>query len=275
MRGAQRQGGFALLVVLWTLGFLSLLGTALVAVGRQEAQRARNLLDAAAVEAKADGAVQQAIYSLLDPSPARWLADGKRRLLRSGHYRTEIRLDDENGKVNPNFAPVEMMQALLVRVGVAGPDAAKLAARIEQWRTPGNQAVRLASTQAVPLSQGGGPFESIDELGQVPGMTHDLLARLKPHLSLFSNYDPDATTSDPVVAAAIGALVHDAPKISVDLSSQVVTVSVVVRNPGGASFSERVVVRTNGFDGIRRHEILWREIGPVAAPPTATPVKDE
>ena len=66
-----------------------------------------------------------------------------------------------------------------------------------------------------------------------------------------------------------------APKISVDLSSQVVTVSVVVRNPSGASFSERVVVRTNGFDGIRRHEILWREIGPVAAPPTATPVKDE
>jgi general secretion pathway protein K len=264
MRRARRQRGFALLVVLWTLGFLSLLGTALVASGRQEAQRARNLLDAAVVETKADGAVRQAIYALLDPSPARWLPDGMRRVLRSGHYRTEIRLDDENGKVNPNFAPVEMMQALMVQVGVPAPDAAKLAARIDRWRTPVNQAVQLASTQAVPLPQRGGPFETIDELGLVPGMTRDLLARLKPHLSLFSNFDPDATTRDLVVAAAIGPLVRNAPKVNPDISSQIVTISVVVRTPNGASFSERVVARTNGFDGIRRHEILWREIGPVS-----------
>jgi len=263
---ARQQRGFALLVVLWTLGFLSLLGTALVASGRQEAQRARNLLDSAMAEARADGAVQQAIYALLDLSPARWRPDGQRRVLRSGRYRMEIRLEDENGKVNPNFAPVEMIQALIVQVGVPAQDAAKLAARIDRWRTPGNQAVQLASTQAVPLpqAQGGSPFETIDELGLVPGMTRDLLARLKPHLSLFSNFDPDATTRDPVIAAAIGALVRDAPRLNVDISSQVVTVSVVVRTPNGASFSERVVVRTNAFDGIRRHEILWREIGPVA-----------
>ena len=212
MSPLQRQRGFALLTVLWSLSFLSLLGTALVAAGRQESQRARNLIDAAMAEARADGAVQQAIYALLDPSQARWWPDGARHMLRFGQYRAEVRLEDENGKVNPNFAPTEMVQALMVQVGVPAQDAAMLAARIDRWRTPGRQTVQLASTQAVPLLPEGGPFETIDELGQVPGMTRDLLMLLKPHLSLFSNFDPDATTADPVVAAAIGALIRNAPR---------------------------------------------------------------
>ena len=167
MKRADRQRGFALLVVLWTLGFLSLLGTALVAAGRQETQRSRNLLDSALAEARADGAVQQAIYALLDPSPARWRPDGSRHVLRSGHYRIEVRLDDENGKINPNFAPVEMLQALLAQLGVPNQDATKLAAAIDRWRTPGGQTVQVASTQPLALPSGA-PFETLDELGLLP-----------------------------------------------------------------------------------------------------------
>lgn len=273
MKRAARQRGFALLVVLWTLGFLSLLGTALVAAGRQETQRSRNLLDSALAEARADGAVQQAIYALLDPSPARWRPDGSRHVLRSGHYRIEVRLDDENGKINPNFAPVEMLQALLAQLGVPNQDATKLAAAIDRWRTPGGQTVQVASTQPLALPSGA-PFETLDELGLLPGMPQDLLVGLKPHMSLFSNYDPDATTRDPVVAAAIGPLVRNMPTQIADAPAQVVMVHVVVHGPGGTGFSEDAVVRTNALDGIRRHEILSREVVPMPPAPTQQDLSD-
>ena len=69
-RGDDRQRGFALLIVLWTLALLALLGTQLLATSRQHVQLAHNLLDAAALEAAANGAVQQAIFGVLDSSLA-------------------------------------------------------------------------------------------------------------------------------------------------------------------------------------------------------------
>ena len=49
----------------------------------------------------------------------------------------------------------------------------------------------------------GAPFASPDELGAVLGMTPDLLARLKPHLTVFTDGDPSTATQDVVVAQAL------------------------------------------------------------------------
>jgi general secretion pathway protein K len=95
-------------------------------------------------------------------------------------------------------------------------------------------------------------------------MTPELLARLKPHRTLYSEADPDGSTTDPVVAAALAAKARAAPHRAPDEGSQVATVSIVVRGPRRRGYSERVVVRTNVLDGIRRHEILLRE--PVTIP---------
>ena len=61
------QRGFALLIVLWTLPLLALLGTQLLATSRQDTQLARNLLDAAVLEAAAkarcSGGLQRARQS--------------------------------------------------------------------------------------------------------------------------------------------------------------------------------------------------------------------
>jgi general secretion pathway protein K len=264
--GGQR--GFALLIVLWTLAFLSLIGAALVATSRQDTQRARNMVDAAAAEAAADGAVQQAIYALLDPSARRWRPDGTTHVIRSGQTRIEVRIENESSKVNPNFAPVELMQALMVDLGVGASTAARLAAAIADWRTQGEQPLPLGAKAPQYAAAGrdyappGASFESLDELGAVLGMTPELLALLRPHLTLYSDSDPDGSTTDPAVAAALGAGARVAPRRNTDEGSQVATVHVVVRGPRHTGFSERVVVRTNALDGIRRHEILLRE--PVA-----------
>jgi general secretion pathway protein K len=269
MMRRRRERGFALLVVLWTLGFLALVGTALVAAGRREMQRSRNLLDGAAAEAAADGAVQQAVFALLDTSPTRhWRADGAPHLIRSRDFVTELRLENENGKINPNFAPPEMMRALLVQLGTALPAAEKLSVAIADRRNQTNRTVQPDPDEkdGDQAPQGNtGPtagFESLDDLAAIPGMTPALLARLKPHLTLFSVTDPDSFTTDKVIAAALGALARDAPGRNAEERTQVVQVTAVVRGPHGSGFAEKVVVRTNALDGIRRHEILSREFVP-------------
>ena len=173
-RVAAREGGFALLVVLWSLALLALLGTHVVATGRSEVQLAANLRGAAAAEAAADGALFQAVFHLLDPSPRRWWPDGvSREIALPGGAAATVRVESEQGKVNPNLAPAPLLQALLLPLGVEPRAAASLAASILDWRTAGQRPrpdgakepqYRAAGRDYAPP---GRPFESLDELGLV------------------------------------------------------------------------------------------------------------
>ena len=203
-RGLRRQEGFALLIVLWTLGLLALLGTQLLATSRQDAQIARNLRDTATLEAAANGAMQQAIFRVLDRSSGHWNADGMIHMLQVGRVRVTVQLEDEADKINPNIALPALLQALLLQVGADPGTAAVVAASIVEWRqasnTPGQPnpiVARYAGRDFAPLGE---PFSSIEELDYVLGMTPALLGRLRPHLSLFTDSDPGAGTRDPVVA---------------------------------------------------------------------------
>jgi general secretion pathway protein K len=101
-------------------------------------------------------------------------------------------------------------------------------------------------------------------MGTVPGMTSDLMARMLPHLTLYTNVDPDVATTDPVVAAALGApRARPLRQDSGDML-QVVVVHLLARIPHGSAFAERATVRTNSLGDVRRFEILARQ--PVATP---------
>jgi general secretion pathway protein K len=129
---AKCEGGFALLVVLWSLSLLALIGTHVTATGRAEAQLAANLRGAAA-EAAADGALHRAVFHLLDPPPRRWLPDGvPREIALPGGGVAVVRVETEAGKINPNLAPAGLLQALLVGAGAEPRAAASLAAAIDR-----------------------------------------------------------------------------------------------------------------------------------------------
>ena len=128
-RSDDRQRGFALLIVLWTLPLLALLGTQLVATSRQHIQLAHNLIDAAALEAAANGAVQQAIFGVLDSSPRHWRPDGSIHVVRLGGAIVAVRVEDEADKVNPNIASPKLLQALLFQAGADPP-------RLPRWQHP-------------------------------------------------------------------------------------------------------------------------------------------
>jgi general secretion pathway protein K len=209
----RRSSGFALLIVLWTLVLIAFVVLHLTASGRTEIRIADNLVDNAVAAAAADGAISEAIFNLSNPSPdQRWPLDRVAHLLTIGHSRVAVRLEDEAARVNPNLASPALMEALLRAVGGDPDSARRLAAAIADWvgsaPTPRPQEALSGDYRAAGLDYGppGAPFETMDELGRVLGMTPELLAQLRPHLTLYGPAEPTAAQADPVVAAALATI---------------------------------------------------------------------
>jgi len=204
----QAQRGFALLVVLWTLTLLSLIGVVIGASGRSEARIARNLVDAAEAEAALDGAVQEAGFRLLQSAPAGWRADGEARVLVIGSRTVEVRIEEGAGRLNPNSASSDALQALLRSVGVSPGQATQLAQAIVDWR--GGEGAQPKAMAAAPYLELGLPYGppqarmlDIGEIALVAGMTPEIAAALLPHLSLVTA-GPGMARPGPAARLALG-----------------------------------------------------------------------
>ena len=203
----ERERGFALLIVLWTLVLVSLLILRLTEAGSAEARLGINLRRAAVAEAEADGAFAEAAFRLATKSGA--AAHFK---VTTPHGTADITIRSEDGEVDLNNASAPIMGALLGVVGDNPADAATLVQAIAAWHTnvPASQMPALEAPYRAAGRRYGPPatpFQSVDELRLVLGMTPSLFDRLAPHLTVFGAGDPDLTMADPVVlraAASIG-----------------------------------------------------------------------
>jgi general secretion pathway protein K len=249
----RHSRGFALLIVLWTLVLIAFVVLHLTASGRTEIRIADNLVANAVAAAAADGAISEAIFNLSDPRPEqRWPIDGSPRNLTVGDCRVLVRLEDEASRINPNLASPALMEALLSVVG-NDPDAARrIAAAIADWvgssPTPQTADALQAEYRAAGLDYGppGAPFETMDELGRVLGVTPTLYTALKPHLTLYGPAEPNPG-ADPVVSAAVAHLPQlggGAPPPA-PTPQDVLTVRIIAAaiGPGNAHVTHTAVVR--------------------------------
>lgn len=239
----RRDQGFALLIVLWSLVLVSLLFIGLASSTRSGVQLTSNLRAAAELEAVADGAIHTEIFALMKPGGAAGppAADG------DPGTEVSVQVTGLSGMLNPNTAPPELMRALLLRVGADPREAGQVAAAIADWRTVGRTprpgGAKRAQYEAAGLAYGppGTPFETLDELRLVLGMTSSLLASVRPYLTLFGDGPPDAGAAAPAVRSALrdvgfatqaGRAPHD-----------VVRITAVARRSGGAQAARRAVIR--------------------------------
>jgi general secretion pathway protein K len=206
----NRQRGFALLIVLWTMGLLALLVAQFSAAGRTEVRVAANLRANAVMQAAADGAVHEAILQLLKGN---WAPDGRAHVVRVGNAPVDVSVKDDYWKVNPNTATLPMLQALLVNRGIDAGRTATLSKAIIDWRfgdvVPPSGAARRGPLQAATVARRTASriYESLDQLGLVPGMTPALLARIAPALSIYQEsdaLDTDATVPTGVASSQTG-----------------------------------------------------------------------
>ncbi len=254
LRQGRQSGGFALIIVLWTLVLIAFITAHLAGSGRTEIRIAGNLAANAVTDAAAEGAVFHAIFNLLDRRPERrWPLDGAAREFAIGDCGVTVRLHDETARINPNVASSALLEALLRVTGSDAPNARRLAASIGEWvgaaamfRPP---ETLLAEYRAAGLDYGppGEPLETVDELRRVIGMTPGIFAAIRPHLSLFAAAEPSLTQADPVVLAALAAIGRAGPAGSrpAPRQSEIVTarIAAIAQGPGKARARRAAIVR--------------------------------
>jgi general secretion pathway protein K len=160
----RRDGGFALIIVLWTLVLIGFIVVHLTASGRTEIRIANNLVANSIAEAAADGAIFEAIFNLSDPRPDhRWPVDGVAREVSAGASRVMVRVEDEAWGSSSSASP-ELLEALL-RVTGSDPEAHVVwhrDQRMGRLRTsPGAERAPCGiSRGGARLRPPGGPLES-------------------------------------------------------------------------------------------------------------------
>ncbi|MBV9248250.1 MAG: general secretion pathway protein GspK [Acetobacteraceae bacterium] len=238
-----RDQGFALLIVLWTLGLLAFFGIQLAAAGRQDAEAALNVADSARLEAAVEGSIQRAMFALLDTSPQHWNPDGLVHTVRTTAGVVDIQIQDEALKLNLNFATLAQLEALLEQVGVDPRSALTLAGVIIAGRTP-TVASRstLGTSSGVPL--GGRPYDSLDELAALPGLTPELFRPLRPYVTVLTD------DLDSAVAAS-----------GLEGASAIVMITAAGWTPAGSHSAVSTVVRLNAATRGERTEVIARERG--------------
>ena len=257
------ERGFALLLVLWLLVPLSLLFLMLAGAARSDASLASNLLAAAETRAAADGAINQAIFGLLRAARPDVAASPGRAAIRVGACTVEVEVVDQSGLVNPNLASAELLRALLSRLGLGYREAVQLAAAIVEWRTPGQQssapppALRYREA-GLSYAPPGAPFESLAELGDVLGMTPDIVAAITPFLTVYSDRDPVQALAGPVVGGALRDAGINNPAPSGD---EVVRITAFARQPGRAQAIRQAVIRIGRSANRRDWRVLaWDSV---------------
>jgi general secretion pathway protein K len=260
------QRGFALLIVLWTVGFLALLGTQIVAAGRSDTQLADNLKQEAILAAAADGAVQNVVFRMLAARDPGFQADGLLREVQIGQTPVLVLVANETDRVNLNTAASALLRALFQEVGAAPAQANRLAAAVLDWRTsgaiarPNGAKGRDYAAAGVSYGPPGTPFQTVDELKDVLGMTPALFARVAPHVTVFTDGDPDFSTRDPVVNRAL----TDAAGVADDIAGaqspmeQMLRIRVTAIGRGQARYSLVVVAASDFQAASPRVTILSR-----------------
>ena len=273
----RRERGFALLIVLWTLGLVALIGTQVTAAGHTEAKLAGNLRAAGVAEAAADAAVEAAAMHLFDASGQRWRTDGRAYPVRLPQAEVLVTLRDEQRKLPLNTAPTALIAAVLRQLGVDPRAAAVLADQIGDWRSPANFPLKLGAKAPQYRAAGrqwGPPnraFRSVSELRLLLSMTPDLYVALAPHVTPYTQSAPSAAQADPVVAAAMQeAAAGGLQPLSFD-EAPIIELTAAASSALGGRFVRRAVIRVNLPDqsssATRPYDVLaWWSGGDESAP---------
>ena len=184
----------ALVLVLWILMLLTVLAFEFSMMTRTEAKVTLNQRESTEAYYLARAGIYKAIAELsrpvmsepddedednADPLEAPWMADGRPYQVTLGNGTAEVRIFDEGGKININAANGatlrELFSTLRLDRGISG-----MVDPILDWRDPDNIYHRNGAEDIYYLSlpqpyhAKNGPFDTMDELLWVKGMTADI-----------------------------------------------------------------------------------------------------
>ena len=198
------QRGAALLIVLWLTTLISGVVVAAGLTARSDLDQTRRWVDLAQARYAAEAAVAVGILTLFDPTPGRDPMVGRSLALDLAGVAATVSVREECGRIDLNTGWATLISGLFTNAAPRSGGAA-LAAAVLDWRDP-DQRPRPGGAEdtdyraaGLPHGARDGPFETLEELWQVLGMTPELFATTISDLTidcLHAGVDPLAASAD-------------------------------------------------------------------------------
>ena len=204
-------------------------------------------------------------YALLrlsaDPLRAPWRADGRTYRWQFDDASIEIKVLDENGKINLNLTDVTLLTAFLKALGEDEGAARQLAGAIVDWRDEDSLLQPGGGAEAPDYAAAGLPygprnkrFETLGELQRVLGMRGPLYKAMLPHLTLYSRQArPDPQFASAPVLTALGL---DADTVLAQRAQQERDADTAGGATTLASSSGTYSIESRATDGSGRRSVL-------------------
>ena len=265
---SNREGdsGFILVLVLWATVLLALMAAGFASAVRTDVRAATTAREIARAEALADGGINLALLDLVaargaGPASARFSPGGARVACRVADDAVlDILVEDEAGKINLNLARDGLLQQLFGGLGATPDEAASYASRIIDFRdadgdarSDGGERDDYAAA-GVAIGPKNRPFETIDELDQVLGISSELAAQAKPYVTLSSGIEGiDKAVATPALQALLDAAslqsvggglgtLTDTSSQSVRSNGRAFTIHALARLPSGVVYVAKAIV---------------------------------
>lgn len=181
-------------MVLWVLALLTVMATGYSYTMRTEMKLTINLLHSTQAKAVAEAGIWYTVAELLKPQHEQsWKSDGSIYTLDFNQGTFNISIQDEAGKIDLNTAPSEILDGLLRSVDVPEEDRLSILQSILDWRDRDNlvrnEGAEDDDYELLDYGYGAkdGPFNTLDELQLVMGMTPSLFKKMKPALTIYSH----------------------------------------------------------------------------------------
>ena len=265
----RNEQGIALIAVLWALTLLSVIAASLSTETRSEARIARNMADSAAARAAADAGIQRAILDLLDSrggallGAAKFRPDGTVYAWPFGNSTVYLSVHDELGKLNLNQAPEALLSSLFETVGIDQGGAAALAGAIADFRDADKlqrlQGAEEAEYRAAGLAWGpkNAPFQAVEELQRVLGMTTEIYERVAPFLTIYSIGNAvNAKVADEQLTAALRRVGFN---YFVESPGTAYSIRAEAKHASGAVFVRESVVQLIPESVLPVRVLAWRQ----------------
>lgn len=187
------KNGFALIVVIWVISLLSIMAASFSETTRRELNITQALKSNASAITIAETWFNLAQVMIKHQDPyKRWQGNGKIYQIEQENAQIRVKIVAESGKVDINFAKDTLLKAVISFAVSDHKQQLQLFDAILDWRDPDNkrrkQGAEANDYQDLNLNYqpSNRPFESIDELQLVAGMTPEVFKLIEPLFTVYS-----------------------------------------------------------------------------------------
>jgi general secretion pathway protein K len=218
--------GFAMIAAIWLIVIIGTVSMELAIASNMRRLAALNALDAARAQAAALGALEHASARLTMIQP-QWPSDPwahidtvlRDTIALDSLERYHVGLRDANASLNLNLATEDELQRFFDALGLDDAVANGLAQCIADWRDADDiphprgaerDAYLKAGRAALPRN---GPFRDVAELGDVMGVTPEILKRARPYLTVLGSGQVNLNAAPRPVVLALAGMSEEAVSV--------------------------------------------------------------